>query len=348
MNLLLNIYGSPFTYGWLPEGATRVPAESLLEAATSLGLQGVELPTPLIDLADAHQLARIRAMAAESDLELVLSAADTQPEFLLRAIDAAQQLGCAVLRTVVGGARLGGDRREYLGRWPSFLDTLRERFERVLEPASQSGVAIAVENHQDLTSEELLQMCETFDSPFFGVNLDTANALGVGELPLEFAKRVARHVKHVHLKDYRIYLSGSGYRLARCPAGAGVVPFGEIVEVLQAAGYARGASIELGATEARHVRLLEPDFWPEYPDRSAEQLAGVMKFVLDHARPAQEDYRTPHERGAPPADLVRFEQAEWDESFAYLSQLPEIALEGGPPAASPAGAPASRAGTGQR
>jgi sugar phosphate isomerase/epimerase len=72
-------------------------------------------------------------------------------------------------------------------------------------PVEETGVAIALENHQDLTSDELVALCEDVGSPQSGVNLDVANPLAVGEEPLAFARRGMPYLKNVHLKDYRLY-----------------------------------------------------------------------------------------------------------------------------------------------
>ena len=57
---------------------------------------------------------------------------------------------------------------------------------------------------------------------------DTGNTFPVAEAPLDFVRRVAPHVRHVHLKDYRVQFTDEGYRLVRCAIGDGAVPFREL------------------------------------------------------------------------------------------------------------------------
>jgi sugar phosphate isomerase/epimerase len=321
MKLLFNIYGSLYTFGWLPEGAERRSAEAVIREAASRGFPGVELPAALVDLQDERHWIMLRDVAREHQLRMVLSTEGVDPGRLIRTLQAAGVMECAVVRTVVGGAKFGGDRREFIGTWKSFLETVRDRLARAVREAERQNIPLAVENHQDLTSEELVWLCETINSPWFGVTLDTANALSVVELPLAFAERIAPFIKHVHLKDYRIFLSESGYRLVRCPVGHGVIPFPELIGLLERHGRAEWASLEIGALEARHVRMLESDFWPEYPARPAAQVAEVMKFVLEHAQPTGQDYRTPHECGQAPRNVVEYEEKEWQASADYLRTL---------------------------
>ena len=133
------------------------------------------------------------------------------------------------MRTIVGGAKIGGDRRPLAGRWQLFLHEILAGLKEATTIAERAGVNLALENHQDLTSEELLWLCESIGSPRFGITLDTGSTLATAEEPVDFARRVAPYVKNVHLKDYQIYTYDEGYRLVRCPLGQGVVDFPDSV-----------------------------------------------------------------------------------------------------------------------
>jgi 3-oxoisoapionate decarboxylase len=181
-------------------------------------------------------------------------------------------------------------------------------------------VNLAVENHQDLASEELLWLCESIRSNRFGITLDTGNPLATAEVPLDFARRLAPYVKNVHLKDYQVYLSNEGYRLVRCPLGQGIVDFPALFRILSEACPHVTMSIELGALEARHVCVLADNYWLDYPPRSAAQLAHVLRFVQDNARPSG-DWRTPFERNEPVEAIIAFEDQQLIASLAYILPL---------------------------
>ena len=63
------------------------------------------------------------------------------------------------------------------------------------------------------------------DGPGVGIIFDTGNTFPVAEAPLDFTRVIAPHVRHVHLKDYRVQFTDEGYRLVRCAIGDGAVPF---------------------------------------------------------------------------------------------------------------------------
>ena len=77
--------------------------------------------------------------------------------------------------------------------------------------------------------------------------------------------------------------------------------------------------IELGATTARHIRLLRPDWWQTWPERPF--VPGAVEALGDlhrAARPAAEEWRTPHERGQPPGLCAAWEMEQFEASVRFL------------------------------
>ncbi|WP_030022962.1 hypothetical protein [Streptomyces monomycini] len=62
-----------------------------------------------------------------------------------------------------------------------------------------------------------------------------ANLHEVGQATPEMTRALARYVSCVHVKDYR---PANGGGRSFCPAGEGVVPYGEVPPLLHAAGSA--------------------------------------------------------------------------------------------------------------
>ena len=115
---------------------------------------------------------------------------------LLRWVELAAAARTTVLRIVVGGPALRG--RQPVGR----------QIERTCAPlrvaaarAAALGIRLAVENHADLTAHQLETLIERAATESLGVCFDSANALRVGDEPVEALRRLAPHVLMVHLKD---------------------------------------------------------------------------------------------------------------------------------------------------
>lgn len=322
MRLNFTLYGSQVTYGWLPEGAPLIDGTGFVREAIRRGFRGAEIPARCIETATTDDLSNIRALADQHDLELVISAFGTDVHYLTTMTHHAAAVGAKVLRTVVGGADYGGDRRAYAGGlWAPFMHGVRERLAEVLRTGEKLGISLAIENHQDVASEDILWLCESFDSPWFGMVLDAANPLATGEHPITFARKMLPWIKYLHLKDYTIHWTDEGYRLVRCPVGAGVIPFAELLSILHAAGKGHSASLELAALHGRHVRIFAADWWPEYAVRPAHELAETLDFVRRHARPAAEEWRTPWEFDAPMSEVAAYEERELTASLSLCATL---------------------------
>jgi sugar phosphate isomerase/epimerase len=135
-------------------------------------------------------------------------------------------LGAQLLRIVAAGPRLR-PRTSTRAR----VEGTARAFSTAAARAADVGVRLAVENHADLTADELAEVVERVDSPALGVCLDTANALRVGDEPTTAAERLAPWIVMVHLKD----CAGDPDRLqgpASVPYGTGVVPIEDVLRVV--------------------------------------------------------------------------------------------------------------------
>ncbi|MFC5650368.1 sugar phosphate isomerase/epimerase family protein [Paenibacillus solisilvae] len=316
MRFGLTAYGTVYHMG-IHSGSNRVciTAKEQIDLAEAYGLQGVEIPLDLLAKCDPGEVADY---ARQKDMFINVAAGGFDPVTLKKALQLARQAGAITLRTVVGGAKFGGDRRHMEGSWQPFLQQILRAFEETAETAEKTGVNLTVENHQDLASEELLWLCETIGSHRFGITLDTGNPLATAEHPADFYRSVAPYVKNVHLKDYTIYWSEEGYRLVRCPLGQGVIDFPDLFRLMGETNPQVTMSVEHGWLEARHVRVLQEDFWTEYPPRTARQLTRLLRFVEDRAR-HKGDWRTPFERAQTPDEIAKYEMEEMDIGMAYLT-----------------------------
>jgi sugar phosphate isomerase/epimerase len=325
MRIGLAVYGTTFSMGLHPaSNRSTISVQQLMDQATAARLQGVEVPVSLLKGEDIPAVARA---TRDRGLFITLATGGYAVEPLREALQLGAQLGAETVRTVVGGAKIGGDRRPLAGRWQPFLQEVLAQLKEAAAIAEKVQVNLAVENHQDLASEELLWLCESIGSARFGINLDTGNPLATAEEPLDYFRRVAPYLKNVHLKDYYIYLSEEGYRLVRCPLGQGVIDFPALFEILAASCPNVTMSIELGALEARHIRVLADDYWPEYPARSAAQLASVLRFAQANAKPAG-NWQTPFEQGASADDIIAYEQRQLAASLAFLNYIQVLNLPG--------------------
>jgi len=307
---------------------TPLTAVGLVELADSLGLEGAEFPllsrVPSFDGAvvevaagaqEACAEARRRGMRVVADHGALL---DNATDHLTAYLKLVAESGATVMRATLSHI-LCGDRRTQQGGWEAHRDALAKRLRELLPAAEDLGVCIAVENHQDATTEDLLWLADkTGNSPAFGVTLDAGNPLAVGQDPVETARRLAHIIRHLHVKDYTIHFAPEGYRLVRCAAGDGVVDLPAILEAVRANGHDVLPGIEIAAQSTRTVPLLDAGWWEEYPPRDARALLPALRILWERGRPADEPYASAWERGADSDTVAEEELAVVRRTVAYF------------------------------
>jgi sugar phosphate isomerase/epimerase len=301
----LNPYGLAYTLGL--QGDPGSGLDGFLEIADEIGARVVELHAPWLAGLDLAALAE-RLGDRVPIVSCGLDGADDA------ALAAAVALSARVMRLPLSRV-LQGDR--HAADWPALVAGVRARLARLAPRAAAAGVSLAIENHQDFTSAELMAFCEEAGDAV-GITLDTGNAFPVAEAPLEFARAVAPRVRHVHLKDYRVQFTAEGYRLVRCAIGDGAVPFPELAEIV---GRDLTASLEPGALAARHIRLFTAAWWRGYPPVDARRLAAALLAAQTNRLPDDADHRTPWERGVTGEELVRYERDMMRRSAANVRAL---------------------------
>ena len=238
--------------------------EDFLKRAIELDVDGVSLETCFLQSTDESYLQRLRGILHQGKLEPVV--AWGHPDGLeggknvaalhdmKRHFKTCEQLNAKVMRIV--GSSLAF-RHEPHG--PQI-----ERLSKLLkEPAQMAeglGIKLAMENHFDFTTDEILEILTNVASDCLGVTFDTGNALRICENPVEAAQKLVKHIYATHVKDLAPLYGGNPqdwYFFASVPLGRGIVDIPSIVTVLEEAGYEGLCTIE--------IDYLHPDYDDEDP-----------------------------------------------------------------------------------
>lgn len=322
----LTAYGLPHRMGYLPtrDGTLHpspLSATAFLDLAVGYGLRGVEFPLPKPEV---MSLEALRDALNAQGLRIVVDSMgvlDQSEEALRSDLRGAAAVGAKVLRVILSRI-LCGDRRTLPGGWPAHLDALTERLREVLPLAADLGLCIAVENHQDAATEDLLLLAERLDHhPAFGITFDTGNPLAVGQDPVEAARQLAPLIRHLHLKDYTIHFAPEGYRLVRCANGDGVIDFKAILAIVRANGHKVLPGIEIAAQATRTIPILDPGWWEHHAPRTTTSLLPVLQLLWKRGVPQHVPYGSAWERGESSECVAR---EEWDvmaKSVAWFRAL---------------------------
>jgi sugar phosphate isomerase/epimerase len=318
----LNPYGFSHAVGLQAFGTPRANPDGtglrgFIRIASDIGAQCFEFDGRWLAPLTNDQLARLAGELPDVPRLCSYWLQHVSGETLDEAIRASRAIGASTIRMHLTPI-LEGARAEQGAKWPQMLQHARETLNREARKAADAGLQVAIENHQDFASDELMAFAEEA-GPNVGIALDTGNAFAVAEDPVAFAKRVVPRIKHVHLKDYVSQFTPEGFRLIRCAIGDGCVPLKEIAEVF--ADLRLTASIEVGALDARHIRVFMPEWWEGYPTRPV----GELRIALDRLKTKRlddnADYRTPWESNQSTAAVVDYELEQLRKSVGNLKAL---------------------------
>jgi sugar phosphate isomerase/epimerase len=305
----LNPYGLTYTLGLQGGGTPRANPdgrglEGFIEIAVELGARTLEIFEPWLEEMNKAELQGLRDRLGSLGMVPVVSSGLTMGP-VDRAIRIAEALEAKVVRLGLTPV-LCGDRNAKGAEWPQLVANVRAKLAEFAPAAERAGVTLAIENHQDFRSTELVGFCKEA-GPGVGICFDTGNTFPVGEAPPDFTSRIAPFVRHLHLKDYHVQSTDEGYRLVRCAIGDGAVPFRELVAILAEHHSTLTAVLEPGALEARHVRLFRPEWWNGYPPLAASELAACLAATRRNRLADDADYRTPWERAEDGETLIGYE-----------------------------------------
>ena len=158
-------------------------------------------------------------------IALEVASGGTDSSKLLLVLEMARQLGAEVVRTTVsqpGSEQIIADAAAALGR--------------VASEYEESGIALAIENHEDLTAAEVVDLIERIDSPAVGAVYDSGNSIPFYQDPVEEARLLAPYVRTTHIKDHILVRAGDDVVWSvGTPFGMGRIPLPKIVEILRTA-----------------------------------------------------------------------------------------------------------------
>ena len=224
----------------------------LFDLAVELGLDGLHLDDGVLETLDNAYLKEVGAAAAERGLYLEYNFSMDMGGMgigiqhdLDEAIGTAMALGADVVKVSmdlvrprpVSATRFHPD---IVAQMQSFADRLINS----APAAEDAGIKIAVENHCDTFSEEILWLLDRVDQPAVGACIDTVNALMVMEDPMQAIENLAPRAFTNHFRDDRIEFQRYGFKLTGAAVGEGDIDMKRAYDIIKNRSAMRRINIE--------------------------------------------------------------------------------------------------------
>ncbi|RDC65846.1 sugar phosphate isomerase/epimerase family protein [Adhaeribacter pallidiroseus] len=233
--------------------------EDFLTQLNSLDIDGVSLESCFLPSFDQSYLKFIKEHLDSSGLDRVyawghpdgLEGGKNEQAFadMVRHIEYANQIGAKVMR-VVGSSLLF----RFEPHDPQ-LEKLSRMFTEATQMAARYDIKLAVENHIDYNSDEILQLVTNVNLPNFGVNFDSGNFLRVLDDPIQAMEKLAPHVFATHIKDLKPVKGvpvNEWYFFSCVPTGEGLIQNEKLAEILKKHNYQGFLAVE--------IDFLHPDY----------------------------------------------------------------------------------------
>jgi len=198
------------------------PAD-LLQFAAAQGLKGVKIHVE--DGEDNSLLARpdqrraFGTVAAKLGIEVHIETSATEADALKDLIDIAKETGATSVRCYP----------RYEAHVSQIIATTIEDLKALVTLDPGRNLRVTLEQHEDLTSREMVQIVEAVRDPRLSLLFDFCNMVNAYERPLEALRAQSRYITEVHIKDCCVEADRGGWAQRGCVSGTGHMPFGDLL-----------------------------------------------------------------------------------------------------------------------
>jgi len=259
------------------EPSKKMSLEDFLKRAIELEVDGVSLESCFVPRFDREYLAGIRRILDENNLDRVWAWGHPEGleggeniealDDLIKNIEYAADIDAKVMRVV--GSSLT---HRFEPHGPQ-IDRLSKMFSKAAPVAEKNNVRLAVENHMDFDSDEMLTLIRNVDSSHLGINFDTGNFLRLLDDPIKGMEKLAKHVYSTHVKDLlprKGVAADEWYFFSCTPVGDGLVDNQRLAQILKENGYEGFLAVE--------IDFLHPDYNND-EDKAVEKSIKELKRI---------------------------------------------------------------------
>lgn len=247
--------------------------------ARELGAEGVQSPLRGAEPGAVRALVDQSGGYYEGELRLPQSANDL-PAFETE-VRRTREAGATVARAVfTNGRRYEAFRT--LEAFRAFQQQAKATAQLIEPVLKKHRLKLAIENHKDHTTEELVALMKAISSEWLGVLVDTGNNLALLEEPHRVVEALAPFALSVHLKDMAVQNVPDGFLLSEVPLGKGFLDLPRMVATLRRANPTIVINLEMATRDPLRIPCLTDAYFATFPERKATLLEAAMQRVKQH------------------------------------------------------------------
>jgi hypothetical protein len=324
-NLSLSAYAFGYGCGFIKDkrecaiGVQNITLERLNEIAINFELGGVEIPVDKYFRNQGREaLGLYITNLNKQGLRLIYALEKFEYGFFSQIAPIIKNNKGSFVRAKISNF-YGGNRFKEKIYLPD-VEMFRNEIKKSVDVIDDYGIRVLIENHQDVTLDDIFSLIDEFGAERIGINWDTGNSFPTGETVESFLKKTSEYIGNVHLKDYRIKSTPDGYIMHRCALGKGVVDFDYLINMLHGQNQEMPFTIELGAMNGREALINNELYWLHTKGVSENERNALTSFVNSKA----ENHlmiSTLWERNGEPSEILKAEFDEVVESIEFIINI---------------------------
>ncbi len=262
-----------------------ITLESFLKRAKELDVDGVSLESCFMPRFDDAYLSEVKGMLDDLGMDRVfawghpdgLEGGKNEKMFdeMVQGIGYARQIGARVMRVVGSSHEFRFEPHE-----PQ-IARLSRMFGEAAKVAEKNNIKMAVENHLDFNSGEMLTILKNVNSPYLGINFDTGNFVRVLDDPVQAMEKLYTYVYATHIKDLKIQRGvpvNAWYFFSCTPIGdGGIVDNQKLAQILEDNGYEGFLAVE--------IDFLHPDYRNDEDKAVADSITELKRIARAVEKP---------------------------------------------------------------
>ena len=242
----LHLSGLGESWGFQSEGKTYafekvIDLDKLMDMCKEEGIEVIHMTLVDIDNnTDPAYLASVKEKAERLGLDLELNISFNAPSdprvncTISESLDIAHQLGCKLVKYSTDVEHPHPISHSCM--CPEAVKQMADivlDFKANIPKIEEYGMKIAIENHCDLFSAEVIWMVEQINHPLVGACCDTINSLMMAEGIEECVRKMAPYCYCVHFCDNKVFADPDGTHSLGCAIGDGDVDVIEVMKILR-------------------------------------------------------------------------------------------------------------------
>jgi sugar phosphate isomerase/epimerase len=289
-------------------------ALSFYRYGRSLGADGVQTSLRSRD----PMVARSIREAIEHDggyyeAELRLPKTEADVEEFAEEVKLAKAAGATVGRSVC----MGGRRYEVFktrDEFDAFAAQSRKSLQLAEPIVRRERLKLAIENHKDFTTDELIPLILQISSEWVGVLVDTGNNIALLESPERVAERLAPWAFSVHLKDMAVQPSDEGFLLSEVALGTGALDLKRMTTALVRQNPRIVLNLEMATRDPLRIPCRRDGYFATFPEQR-KAVEPMLSWVQSH--PLRQS--PPATSGKETAQILRDEEANNRRSLEWMT-----------------------------